>query len=106
MLLWALGHIDDLGPPAAACDVGEDSKLIAEAKRANALASGAAPRSASELLDAADLYYHLHWSAIELRLAGKSNALLNESVIRERHRALNWLIRHLDQDWDDVSTDT
>jgi len=30
----------------------------------------------------------------------------NEEIIVERHRALNWLIRYMNQDWDDVTTDT
>ena len=54
----------------------------------------------------ADFYYRLHWAAIELRIKGKKSELLDEGVIRERHRALNWLIGYLNQEWDDVTTDT
>lgn len=70
------------------------------------LAQGAKPRPIREILDQADLYYHLHWSAIELRLAGKESPQLNEEIILERHRALNWLIRYKGQDWDEVTADT
>jgi hypothetical protein len=31
---------------------------------------------------------------------------LNEEIIGERHRALNWLIRYMDQEWDEITTDT
>ena len=54
----------------------------------------------------ADLYYRLHWAAIELRIKGKASDQVDEGIIRERHRALNWLIRYLNQEWDDVTTDT
>jgi hypothetical protein len=27
-------------------------------------------------------------------------------VVYERHYALNWLTGYMDQDWDDISTDT
>lgn len=59
-----------------------------------------------EILDAADLYYRLHWAAIELRLNGETSPHVDEGVIRERHRALNWLIRYMDAEWDNVTTDT
>jgi hypothetical protein len=54
----------------------------------------------------ADYYYRLHWAAIELRINNKESTKIDEGIIRERHRALNWLIRYLDQDWDEVTTDT
>ena len=63
-------------------------------------------RTTEEILDMADYYYRLHWAAIELRIKGKKSDLLDEGVIRERHRALNWLIGTLNQEWDDVTTDT
>ena len=59
-----------------------------------------------QILNMADLYYHLHWAAVEIRLRGRESEKIHEGVIRERHRALNWLIRYMDQDWDDVETDT
>lgn len=53
-----------------------------------------------------DLYYGLDWAAIELRIKGHPSDKADEGVIRERHRALNWLIWYMNQDWDDVKTDT
>jgi hypothetical protein len=63
-------------------------------------------RPLPELLDMADFYYRLHWAAIDLRLKGQKSDVANEEIIQERHRALNWLIRYMDQEWDDVTTDT
>ena len=104
VLLWSLGYIDQMEPPNKMCDVPSDVAILRKHERG--LAAGAHPRAMAELLDQADLYYHLHWSAIELRLRGRSSPSLDEDIIRERHRALNWLIRYMNQDWDDVTTDT
>lgn len=54
----------------------------------------------------ADYYYRLHWAAIELRIKEKENSIVNEEIIMERHFALNWLIGYLNDDWDNVKTDT
>jgi len=105
VMLWALGYLEELKPPNTICDVPTEVRLITELgpedffKKANL-------RSMDEILDSADLYYRLHWAAIDLRLKGKTSPALNEGIIRERHRALNWLIRYMDANWDDVTTDT
>ncbi|MDR2636809.1 MAG: DUF4272 domain-containing protein [Zoogloeaceae bacterium] len=31
---------------------------------------------------------------------------MEPGVTMERHYALNWLIGYMDQEWDDISTDT
>ncbi|MBC7969742.1 MAG: DUF4272 domain-containing protein [Verrucomicrobia bacterium] len=48
----------------------------------------------------------MHRTAIERRLNNQSCHELDEEVVMERHYALNWLIRHMNQQWDDVTTDT
>jgi hypothetical protein len=37
---------------------------------------------------------------------GREESTVHEGTIRERHRALNWLIRYMNLAWDDVTTDT
>jgi hypothetical protein len=105
VLLWALGFVDEIQPPNQICDVPAEVRTIRD-RGTDGLVREAKPRSMAEILDRNDLYYHLHWSAIELRLRGESSTALDEGIIRERHRALNWLIHYLDQEWDDVTTDT
>ena len=105
VLLWALGHLEQLKPPHEICDVPGEMKMIRDAGP-KAFVPEAKVRPLSEILDMADLYYRLHWAATELRLEGKKSDVANEEIIRERHRALNWLIRYMDQAWDDVTTDT
>ena len=105
VLLWALGHIEKLQPPNQICDVPGEISIIRDLGREK-LSSTAHPRPLSEILDQADLYYRLHWAAIELRIDGKSSDKANEEIIDERHKALNWLIRYMGQNWDDITTDT
>lgn len=105
VLLWSLGHLHDLKPPNEICDVPKEVGIIRDLGREN-LISKANLRPMPEILDAADLYYRFHWAAIELRLKGKTSDKINEEIVSERHKALNWLIRYMSQDWDDVTTDT
>ena len=105
VLLWALGHIEKLKPPNEICDVPAEVSIIRDLGRQK-LSSTARPRPLSEILDQEDYYYRLHWAVIELRLNGKRSDKANEEIIVERHKALNWLIRYMGQDWDDVTTDT
>ncbi len=105
VLLWALGYVDQLQPAHEICDVAGEVGIIRDAGGEQFIAK-ANLRPLSEVLDMADLYYHLHWAAVELRINGKESPAANEEIIAERHRALNWLIRYMNQDWDDVTTDT
>ncbi len=69
--------------------------------------AGARLRALSDILDEADRIYRYHWAVTEARVDREpSPAGLEPGVTHERHYALNWLIRYLDQEWDDVSTDT
>lgn len=104
VFLWALGYTESIHPPSKIADAGHDVRTLKAA--GPDVASGAHPRSTAELLDMADLYYRLHWAAVELRIQGKSNPAVDEEIVMERHRALNWLIRYQNQEWDDVATDT
>jgi hypothetical protein len=105
VFLWAMGARDALGPPSDICPVADDMKLLKKAGPAKFVAESKR-RTPQEILDMADFYYRLHWAAIDLRIKGKKSELLDEGVIRERHRALNWLIGYLNQEWDEVTTDT
>jgi len=105
VFLWALGHLSELKPANTVCDVAADVRLIRDAGP-RAFVAEAKLRPQSEILDMADLYYRLHWAAIELRLRGRQSEQVNEEIIQERHRALNWLIRYMNQEWDNVTTDT
>ena len=106
VLLWALGYKDKLPKPNKICDVKTDISIIKKQNNFRSLVKNSKIRNISEILDMADYYYRLHWAAIELRLKGEKIDSINEEIIMERHYALNWLIRYMNQNWDDISTDT
>ena len=63
-------------------------------------------RQPSEILDMLDLYYNYHWACVDNRLNPKTNCgELNEEVVMERRKALEWLICK-DKNWDSISLDT
>ena len=105
-LLWALGYVDKLGRPDAICDARktvsflthlDPEKFIKESKL----------RPLSDILDQADLIYRYDWAIVDARVKGlDSPAGLDSGVVRERHHTFNWLIGYLEQDWDDIRTDT
>jgi hypothetical protein len=63
-------------------------------------------RQPSEIMDILDLYYNYHWACVDNRLNPETNCgELNEEVVMERRKALEWLICR-DKDWDNISLDT
>jgi hypothetical protein len=105
-LLWALGYAEQLSWPTKTIDPAQALAPLAAQDR-GAFLAGAVLKPLSEILDATDLIYRLHWATRDAHLKGKqAPAGLNGGVIVERHRALNWLIGYGDCDWDDVTTDT
>ncbi|MCR9249884.1 MAG: DUF4272 domain-containing protein [bacterium] len=106
VLLWSVGFIDSLKYPSELCNVADDVKLVFTRSREE-LMNDAKLRSKSEILDAADLIYRIDWSVTDARIKNKqAPSNLDGSVVYERHYALNWIINYMNQDWDDVSTDT
>ena len=106
VLLWSLGFVDKLARPEDICDVPKAVTIMKE-KTKEQFISSAKLRTANEILDQADLIYRYHWAVVDARVNGKEPpANLDPSVVMERHYALNWLIGYMNQEWDDVSTDT
>jgi hypothetical protein len=105
-LLWALSYVEHLSPPEKICDVPHVVTILRD-RTAEQFIEQAHMRSLTEILDQADLIYRYHWAVTDARLKGQASvAGLNPGVVYERHYALNWLIRHEDAEWDDVSTPT
>jgi len=106
VLLWSLGYIDELVYPDKMCTVSDDVKIIYE-RGSDKFREESELRTKKEILDEADLILRLHWACVSARLKSKAApGGLNQSVVMERHHTLNWLIRYLNQEWDDVTTDT
>lgn len=106
VLLWALSYIDTLYYPNIVCDVAADVEhLFSQSKEE--FYENAVLRSPSEILDMNDRLYRMHWACVDNRINGKpAPGALDEGIVYEWHYALNWLIGYMNQDWDDVTTDT
>jgi hypothetical protein len=105
-LLWALGHIDRIGPPAVQCNARHAVKLLNEMPLEKFLGQ-AQLRPAAEILDELDFYYRAHWHAVNAQQARRPpHPDLDPDILYERHYALNWLTYYMYQEWDDVRTDT
>jgi hypothetical protein len=105
-LLWALGHIERLGPASVQCNAKHAIKLLNETPLEKFLGQ-AQLRPVTEILDELDFYYRAHWHAVNLQQARRPpHADLDPDIIYERHYALNWLTHYMYQEWDDVRTDT
>lgn len=105
-LLWALGYVEELGKPTGICDVPRAVRFLQERGPQRFIAD-AKPRPIDAILDEADLIYRYHWAVVDARVNGRpAPASLEPGVTQERHYALNWLVGYMDQDWDDISTDT
>jgi len=106
VMLWALGYVDKLERPDKISDVKTALSILRESGR-DKFMKKAQLRPQRELLDAADLIYRYHWATVDARINNReAPAGLDEGVVTERHHALNWLIGHLGQAWDEVPTDT
>lgn len=106
VLLWSLGYVEKLEMPGSPCDAAKTVKIIRD-NLAKGFIENAKLRPASEILDAADLVYRCHWAVVNARQKKQPVPQgLDAGVAAEWHYALNWLIRYMNQDWDDVSPDT
>jgi len=106
VLLWALGYVEKLEKPTGICDVPRAVEFMRKRNAAQFVAD-AKLRPLSEIIDQADRIYRYHWAIVDARVNGRlAPAGLEPGVALERHYALNWLIGYMEQEWDDISTDT
>lgn len=101
------GLIPTLNHPNKIVDADVVFDLVVNTPGPAKLRSDARLRSASEILDEADLIYRIDWACVDARVNGSPTPEgVDCDVVQERHHALNWLIGYQRQAWDDVSTDT
>ncbi|MES2443558.1 MAG: DUF4272 domain-containing protein [Pseudomonadota bacterium] len=106
ILFWAIGFVDRLDGPRVQCDPAMLAGLLRSNSRTTLLAK-ARLRPMAEILDQADLIYRYRWALTEARVRGRPPpAGLSDDIAMERHHAFNWLVRHADEAWDDITLDT
>ena len=105
VLAWSLSILADLPFPSAICDVGGLAQRMLGLDPASA--ARLTLRPAPAILDALDLTFRVHWAVTDARVnGGPVPRDVDASVVLERHRALNWLTRTEDVDWDDLRMPT
>lgn len=124
VLMWALGHIDELNWPSGMCDVNRLATLISNFEDDPKFISSAKLRPIGDLLDAQDLILRIHWATTDA-LLHQGGTIPEEldwcgapeyvavglcaaaRVVEERHYVLNWLVNHMaPKSWDEVDTST
>ena len=106
-LIWALGLIDDIRDAGEICDCGVAIKCVSSCQTMQEFQAKCHLRSADEILDMLDLYYRYHWACVQKRAIDPTlpTGNLNEEVVFERRRGLEWLIAEED-DWHDIALHT
>ena len=105
-LEWALGLIPDISDSSDICDCEKAVHLVADCESLDAFREKCSLRPLDELKDMTDYYYRAHWAVVENRLRPETEiGDLNEEVVMERRRGLDWLFAPED-DWFEISLDT
>lgn len=106
VLLWSLGFLPRLDKPTVPFEAPKLARILIDLG-AQGFRRKASLRPIAQILDEADLIYRYHWALTDARINGRpAPGQLNGSVVYERHYALNWLVRYMNQEWDNISTDT
>lgn len=102
-LMWSIQLLPELCLPTALVDVPQVTRTMLELDPSKAVAL----RPTSEILDALDMTFRLHWATTDARIKGEPPpGKIDSGVVMERHHAFNWLVRFEDADWDHVQTPT
>ena len=105
-LAWALQMVDSLGRPNHFCN-SEKAYALFDDRSPDQFLLDAKLRDVSQVMDVLDLHFRYHWAVTDAELYGKNPPKnLERDVVYQRHYALNWLVQHEGQAWDEVSTDT
>ena len=123
VLLWALGHLDELPWPSQMCDVARIVGIMKVNEADPSFIEQARLRPIAELLDAQELTMRINWAIRNASMyqqgwipsgldwsAERSFVHVTEAhaaaVVEQRHHTLNWLLDLDEADWDCVSTPT
>ena len=106
ILLWAINKVEKLELPIEQVEISKLLSLVPDFMAdTNEFVETATLRPVSEILDISDLTYRLHWATRQADLDKLEKPRINESIVEERHYAINW-VTYYDENWDDITTDT
>jgi hypothetical protein len=106
--MWSAGLFEDLPLPTHGTDTGKIVSMFPECDESPwPFIQKLQMRTKSEILDAEDLIYRLHWAVRNTGLTGKHacRAKLYAGVVKEWRHAINWVTNYKNLDWDEVTTE-
>jgi hypothetical protein len=108
VLGWALNLVPELDPPTEQASIGDIlERMPGPGDRVGRFIASCSLRPASEVHEAAEAALNAHAYCRRAKSVGEAEPHgYDIEVAQERHRALNWLIRYDNAEWDDVATDT
>lgn len=106
ILLWVINKVEKLELPIEQVEISKLLSLVPDFMADTIeFVETATLRTVSEILDISDLTYRLHWATRQVDLDKLEKLRINESIVEERHYAINW-VTYYDENWDDITTDT
>jgi hypothetical protein len=109
VLLWALGHIEQLPPADTPCDPNAFQQFFPPfaGSTVEDFITEAQLRPDEELEDMAETLQDFHWHARDAAIhKRRAKVAVDIEVIQERHHAINWITGYEGLSWDEVTTDT
>lgn len=108
LLMWAVRLIGTLPLPTHQTDNEQIISIFPSLEKSPwPFIRGLQLRPKSEILNASDLIYRLHWATTQAELESRTPPIgLDPGVVYEWHHAINWLTKYQNLDWDEVTTDT
>lgn len=104
-LCWCMGLVDDISDGSVICDCEKAVSFLMDSSTKTEFKSKCRLRSKEEILDMQDLYYRYQWAINDSKVnETSSSGDLDPSIVIERRRALEWMLRDVD-DWYDISLD-
>ncbi|MGE6631909.1 DUF4272 domain-containing protein [Bacillus sp. NPDC077027] len=106
-LMGATGMIETRTMPDHMCDVDAINELFFKLKNKEELLEKIALQA--DVRERVDLVYMLHWISVEQRINGGRMTVpvpIIEDVVKEWHKALNWVYDEEYDNWDEVETHT
>ena len=96
-----------MSDPFSEANLDKVDKMLPPEVQYSKFISNVSLRDLSSIIEETEYYYGLHWAIRhpEARNTNKHVKSLNLSIIRERRRALEWVIDN-SLDWDDIQLDT
>jgi hypothetical protein len=107
-LLWAINKIDTLPGLDSECDTEPlKAAVVWPPDSTKEYISSATIRGEDEISTEYEKVYDAHWEVRDAQLNDKDvPEQFNAGVVQERHHGFNWVIGYMQQDWDDITTDT